>query len=201
MIRLFLFVALILSIHQVFSQETLLNNKIQGISISYFGEGLTHYGIKIGTEYSLKITNKTKIKRNSKEIPKRKEHFLTGNIGSYIHKRNHVGLFINSEIGYRKTRNKGFKYEFLIGIGYLHTFLQGDTYTVSDNGDVEKVNLAGQSNLMIPLSFGLGYDFNLHHKKPFSLYLKPGFFIQYPYNHALVIRPTIDLGLFYYFNK
>ncbi len=127
-------------------------------------------------------------------------HFLTGNIGSYVHKRNHVGLFINSELGYRKTRNKGFNYEFLIGVGYLHTFLQGDTYTVDDNGDVEKVHLAGQSNLMIPLSFGLGYDFNFHYKKPFSLCLKPGFFIQYPYNHALAIRPTIDFGLFYYFN-
>jgi len=201
MIRLFLIIALILSINQVFAQDTLLNNKIQGISISYFGENLTHYGIKIGTEYSLKITNKTKIKRNLKEIPKRKEHFITGNIGSYIHKRNHVGLFINSELGYRKTRNNGFKYEFLIGVGYLHTFLQGDTYTVSDDGTVDKVNLAGQSNLMIPISCGLGYDFNYHYKKPFSINLKPSFFIQYPYNHAIAIRPTIDLGLFYYFRK
>lgn len=201
MIRLFLIITFILSIHQVFAQDTLLNSKIQGISISYFGEYLTHYGIKIGTEYSLKITNKTKIKRNSKEIPKRKEHFITGNIGSYVHKRNHVGLFINSEIGYRRTRNKGFKYEFLIGVGYLHTFLQGDTYTVSDDGAVDKVNLAGQSNLMIPISCGLGYDFNYHYKKPFSLSLKSGFFIQYPYSHAIVIRPTIDLGLFYYFKK
>jgi len=77
---------------------------------------------------------KVKVKRNLKEIHKNKLLFVSGNVGCYKHKRNHLGLFINSEIGFRKTRNKGMKYEYLLGIGYLHTFLQGDTYQVNNDG-------------------------------------------------------------------
>ena len=106
---------------------------------------------------------------------------------------------MGSELGFRKTRKKGFKYEFLVGVNYLHTFLQGDTYEVGNDGAVKKVNLAGQSNLMIPFSFGLGYDFNYYYKKPISVCIKPGFFIQYPHNIAVAIRPTIDIGIYYYF--
>lgn len=192
-------IVLIFLFSDVNGQDTLGYSRITGIGVSYYGEYFTHYGLKIGTEYSIKQKNKTKTKKSSKQIHKRKEVFLTANIGSYIHKRSHVGLFLSSEIGYRKTIRKGFKYEMLIGLGYLHTFLQGDTYEVNDDGTVDRVYLAGQPNLMIPFSIGLGYDFNFHYKKPFSLHLKPSFFIQYPYNQAIAIRPVVDLGLFYYF--
>jgi hypothetical protein len=201
MSRFFIGVFLILLVYQSKPQDsiTILKEKVKGISISYFAEYLTHYGLKVGTEYPLWSKEKIKVRRNSKAIHKNKSVFITGNIGCYIHKRYHTGLFINSEIGYRKTRNKGLTCEYLLGIGYLHTFLQGDTYRVNDNGSVERVILAGQSNLMTSLAFGLGYNFNYHFHKPFSLYLKPGFFIQYPYNTAIAIRPTIESGIFYFF--
>lgn len=203
MSRFFLAVFLILSVYQVKAQDSLAihQKKIKGFSLSYFAEYYTHYGVKAGTEYPLWSKEIVKVKRNSKEIHKNKSVFVTGNIGCYIHKRNHVGLFVNSEIGYRKTRNKGLNYEYLLGIGYLHTFLQGDTYQVNDDGSVERVHLAGQSNLMASLSFGVGYNFDYHYHKPYALFIKPGFFIQYPYNTAFAVRPTIDLGIFYYFKR
>ena len=182
-----------------FGQDTLQNHRFSGIWLSYFGENYAHYGLKITTELPLLTKNKVKTKNSGKIVNKRKEIFITGNIGGYFHKRNNIGVFIGSELGYRKTRKKGFKYEFLLGLDYLHTFLQGDTYEVSNDGNVKRVKLAGQSNLMIPISIGFGYDLNYYYKKPISVSIKPGFFIQYPYNIAVAVRPTIDFGIYYYF--
>jgi hypothetical protein len=203
MIRPLFIIFLLLTTIKINAQDSLVSDqrKIKGLNISYFGEYLTHYGLKIGIEYPIWIKEKVKTKKSSKEIPKQKLIFISGNIGGYFHKRNHIGIFVNSEIGYRKTRLRGFRYEFLIGLGYFHTFLQGDTYEVNDDGSVERIPLAGQANLMIPISAGIGYDFKFCYNKPFNLYLKPGFFIQYPYNLAIAIRPTIEFGLFYYFTK
>jgi hypothetical protein len=177
----------------------LRNHKFSGIGLSYFGENFSHYGLKITTELSLLTKDKVKTKNSGKIVNKRKEIFITGNIGGYFHKRNNIGVFIGSELGYRKTRKHGFKYEFLFGLDYLHTFLQGDTYEVNDDRDVKRVKLAGQSNLMIPISIGFGYDFNYYYKKPISVSIKPGFYIQYPYNIAVAVRPTIDFGIYYHF--
>jgi hypothetical protein len=197
--RLLISLIFVFIISNIFAQDTLQNHKFNGIGLAYYGEYFSHYGLKITTELPLLTKDKVKTKNSGKIVNKRKEVFVTGNIGGYVHKRNHVALFVGSEIGYRKTRKNGFKYEFLLGLEYLHTFLQGDTYEVNDEGEVKKVNLAGQSNLMVPFSLGFGYDFNYHYKKPISISIKPGFFIQYPYNIAIALRPTIDLGIYYYF--
>jgi hypothetical protein len=202
MARYLLAAILLISLNPVKAQDSLKINQplIKGISVSYFAEYFMHYGIKIGTEYPLWSHEKIKVRKNLKEIHKNKSVFVTGNIGCYVQKRYHVGLFVNSELGYRKTRSKGISCEWLLGLGYLHTFLQGDTYQVNDDGSVERVKLAGQSNLMALLAFGVGYNFNYYYHKPYAFHLKPGFFIQYPYNTAIAVRPTIDLGVFYYFN-
>jgi hypothetical protein len=199
--RVALFLIIITSVKYLVAQDSLVNKHklINGFSASYFGEGGSHYGAKIGVEYPLWTKEKIKVKKNHKQIPKSKIVFVTGNVGCYIHRRNNVGLFVNSEIGFRKIRNKGFRYEFLFGLGYLHTFLQGDTYEVNDNGSVKKVFLAGRSSLMTSLSCGLGYDFDYYFHSHFSLFLKPGFFVQYPFNTALAARTTIELGFFYNF--
>lgn len=183
----------------VFSQDTLKSRflHVSRVNISYFGESALHYGLKLGAENSLWIKDKVKTKRNNKESLKRKELILTANLGGYFHKHNHIGLFINSEIGYRKTQKKGFKSEIFLGLGYLHTILQGDTYTVNDDSTVDQLHFAGQSNLMIPLTFGFGYDFDYFYNKPFSIHIKPGFFIQYPYNIQIAIRSTLELGIIY----
>ena len=186
-------------ISNTFGQDTLRNHNFSGIGLSYYGENFSHYGIKITTEFPLLTSDKVKTKNSGKIVNKRRDIFINGNIGGYFHKQNNVGVFIVGELGYRKTRKKGFKYEFILGLGYLHTFLQGDTYEVNDNGDIKRVRLAGQSNLMIPISIGLGYDFNYNYKKPISMSIKPGLFIQYPYNIAVAVRPTIDFGIYYHF--
>ncbi len=203
MSRFILAAIFIISVSQVKAQDSpaVHQNKINGLNVSYFAEYYTHYGIKAGVEYPLWSKEKIKTRRNTKDIHKTKLLFVTGNVGCYVHERNHTGLFVNTEIGYRKTCNKGIRYESHLGVGYLHTFLQGDTYRVNDDGSVEREKSAGQSNLMASLSFGTGYDFSYYYHKPFSVYIKPGFFIQYPYNTIAAIRPTIDMGIFYYFNR
>ena len=192
-----------MSADAITAQDSLMisKKKIKGFSVSYFGQGYSHYGVKIGTEYPLWTKEKIKTKKSLKEIHKNKLIFVTGNVGCYIHRRNTVGVFINSEIGYRKTRKNGFMYEFLLGLGYLHSFLQGDTYEVNADGSVKQVFLAGRSSFMPALCGGIGYDFDYRYHKHFSVFLKPGFFVQYPFNTALAARTSIELGIFYNFHR
>ncbi len=199
--RIFILLVFSFFFSGLYGQDTLQTRLINGFGVSYYGENLSHYGLQLSTEYSLWNRNIKKAQSEYKIIHKRKEFFVIGNIGGYIHKQNHVAVFLNGEIGYRKIFENGLKYELLLGLGYLHTYLQGNTYEVSDDGDVTKVNLAGQSNLMVPVSFGIGYDFNILYDQPFSINIRPGFFVQYPYNIAVAFRPTVDIGFYYYLNK
>jgi hypothetical protein len=167
------------------------------LNISYFGEFVTHPGIKLGAEYPLALRVKEKI--GSKGKQKRREHllFTGGNLGFYRHKRNHFGAFLNAELGYRKTRTKGFKTEGAIGIGYFRTFLDGRTYEVKDNGEVETIKLAGRNKLMYSFSFGIGKDLYQKYQVPISWIVKPTLFVETPYNNGFLPHFALELGVSY----
>lgn len=181
-----------------FSSNDSINNI--GVYVSYFGESITHPGLKLGMEYS--IWNKTGVrnKKNGKQLPYRRELLLIGSLSGYVHPRNHVGMLLGGEIGYRNVRKKGFMYEASAGIGYLHTFLQGDTYTVNDHSKVDQVSLAGQPNLSFLLSVGIGKDYRLVHNKPWAWHIKTTAFTQYPYGSKFMYHYAMEVGVVRYIN-
>jgi hypothetical protein len=143
---------------------------------AYFGETVFHPGLMVGAEYRLLEEDWGTL-------------FVTGNLGTYVHVRNHVGVFLDSEFGYRFTYANGYELEALAGLGYLHTFLDAPVYEVDDQGHVERVTDAGRPHFMPTLSLGTGWQ--LEHVAPF---LRLQVFGQYPFNHELLAHFALLLG-------
>lgn len=178
------------------------NDSIQriGINLSYFGESMTHPGYRFGAEYQLSGKVSTRTKRNGITINRKYELLLKGNLGNYYHFRNHTGLLLDADVGFRYIRKKGFKYEASLGVGYLHTFLQGDAYAVTDYSEVEKVPLAGQSNFSCLISWGIGRDYSFKYGKPWAWHIRNVLFMQYPFGSRCLWHSALELGVTYYLN-
>lgn len=180
-----IFIALI-TVVTGFSEET----EKQGIfdmdeiplSITYFGETVTHPGLMIGSEVELAGNGR--------------HHLLwTANIGTYVHVRNHVGLFVNSEIGWRVTRPSGYFMDAFLGLGYLHVWPQGTVYEVVNN-TVQEVTATGSPKFMPTFSWGFfGWQFDR-----FSIHSRLQFFGEYPYNSYMLPHITVQLGATIYFD-
>lgn len=196
-------IALIFSFAFANAQEIDLKNSTP-INISYFGNFARKQGLKFGIEYPLSFKTKTKKKeKNNGQIKvkiKEKEFFLTGNLGIYNQNKNHLGLFLNSEIAYRKISTKGWKAEFLLGMGYLRTFNSGETFEVI-NGNVERVFGAGSNRFIPSFSFGFGRDLTRVKKKPFAWHFRPTVFFETPYNTWFNPTVSIELGITYHFSN
>ena len=76
------------------------------INVSYFVETLVNPGFEIGYENNFF-----------------RSFNFTVSIGSYIHQRNHAGLFLNTGLNWRHTFPIGYNMEFGLGLGYLHTWV------------------------------------------------------------------------------
>jgi hypothetical protein len=154
------------------------------ISVSYFGETLIHPGIEIGYENSFY-----------------KSFNFTVSIGTYVHQRNHIGLFLNGGLNWRHTFPVGYSMEFGLGLGYLHTWEHGgDTYVVDDGGEVSVKPKYGHPHFMPSIKLGfLGWDFRKKTNIPLRLNADIIIFGQYPFNSFIVPRLTLKAGATYYF--
>jgi hypothetical protein len=143
---------------------------------AYFGETIFHPGLMAGVEYRLLDGDWGAL-------------FVTGNLGSYVHVRNHVGAFLDSELGYRFTYASGYQLEALAGLGYLHTFLAAPVYEVDAAGHVNRVFDAGRPAFMPTFALGTGWRFD-----KFAPFLRLQAFGQYPFNHQLLPHAALLLG-------
>ncbi|MBN2263896.1 MAG: hypothetical protein JW735_13330 [Prolixibacteraceae bacterium] len=171
-------------------------NKSPTFKISYFGEMITHPGLKFGVEHQLFLKESRK---KQKEI----KHQIISclNIGGYTHFKFNTNLFLNTEIGYRHTCSGGFIYETMIGIGYLRTFINGKTYTVTNNGSISEIFLAGSNSFMPSFSLGFGADVKNKNNCIKAWYIKPVLFLQMPYNSSILPHLAIETGINFQLNK
>lgn len=185
-------IALFVSFHFVCIAQKEM--KSSTLKISYFGEMITHPGIKVGFEHSL--LEKDKVKETKRKIKHKRHQLITGaNLGAYTHFKYNTALFLNTEIGYRYIRQGGIIFETMIGIGYLRTFLNGKTYVVNKNGDVSNVFLAGSNSFMPSISFGFGHDVSQKSNRITSWFIKPVVFIQMPYNSSVLPHLALEAGV------
>ena len=175
-----LFFMLFLTIHSMYGQD----KRIMPLNVSYFGESLIHPGIEISYENTfLKTFN------------------FTIGIGTYIHQRNHVGLFVNAGINWRHTFPIGYSMEFGLGLGYLHTWEHGgDTYIADDSGNVSVKSKFGRPNFMPTVKLGLfGWDFRKRTGIPLRINSDIIIFGQYPFNNYMMPHVALKTGVTYYF--
>ncbi len=194
--RIFLLIAVFASFNAS-SQErndSILNRKIK-YNYSYFANSFKNPGLNFGIEYVLKqkvrIRNK---KRGNKEIFKIKttQLNLSGNLGFYIHPKNHVGIFTYYGINYRKTKSRGFQYTLgLNPLGYYRSFLP-ETYKVDIGGNVKKIIFPGNSYFAPNLIIGIGRYRKIKRVKTWFVNLQT--MILTPYNANFVPLFNFEFG-------
>lgn len=170
------------------------------VRISYYGINTFHAGLKVGVEYPIKrkIIEKPRIPRKYGLKIVRKEWIASVNLIGYYHRNNHTGIWLNNELSRRRTGRRGGFKEFTYGLGFLKTFLP-NTYIVNDNGDIEKVFLPGRG--YYTLSFGIAYgkDLSVKHNKPICWYIKPNYYLIFPFNKLFNMGFGFEIGITYKF--
>jgi len=176
-----IFIVLFFIGNLIYAQE---NNRIIPINISYFGEMIVHPGIEIGYENTFY-----------------KWFNYTASIGTYVHQRNHVGLFLSAGINWRYTFPIGYSMEFGLGLGYLHTWEHGgDVYIVDDNGNVSVKPKYGRPHFMPSVKLGLlGWDLRKKSNIPIRINTDIIVFGQYPFNNYLLPHVALKIGVTYYY--
>ena len=97
----------------------------------------------------------------------------------------------------RRTKSNGFLTEFSPEVGLSRTFLGGTTYQVDDNGNVSIKKYAGYYYALVSVGGGIGYDFSITKRKPFSVFSKFNVLMMFPYNSTIYLRPVMEIGLIY----
>ncbi|HEX8576589.1 MAG TPA: hypothetical protein VF677_09890 [Flavobacterium sp.] len=181
-IQVLLFIS-ISFLYPVQAQEVRQESGHSAITIGYFGETITHPGLFAGYEHNL--------------MPqKRYQLLLALNLGGYIHQNNHTGLFSEVGIGQRFNFRSGFLLEQYVGMGYLHTFLNGGPiYEVNDNGVVSETSNKGRSHVMPSVSLGLGWNLARSKKLPLLVFVRPRVFWQYPFNSYALPHVALQVGI------
>ena len=151
-------------------------------SAAYLGELLLHPGLLLGAEYRLAPARAMS--------PRGVRLVLGGNVGSYVHVRNHVGVLADAELGVRYAFRSGLFAEGFAGVGYLHTFLAAPVYEVNAAGHAERVTDLGRPAFMPVLSAGAGYE-----QGDLAGFARLETFGQYPFNQHLLPHFAVVLGV------
>ena len=162
----------------------------QNYRLAYFGETVTHYGLRGGLEYSLHHREKP---RGAASI--RNELMLGINLTVFRHPDNHIGVILSPELGWRRTGKRGGIIQAAVATGLFRSIYEGTTYKRDENGNFKKVPLAGQWGFLPGVSVGFGKDLSVRGETPMILFANVHYMHQYPYNKTHLIRPALEAGV------
>lgn len=151
------------------------------LTVAYFGETATHPGLLLGTEHKAWEAGWHRT-------------FLAANVGGYRHPGNHLGLFAEGALGYRLTFPSGLSLESLVGLGYLHTVLDGPVFAAGPAG-VEPVTDGGRPAWMPSVTLGAGLDGAGLGLADTRLFTRLQLFGQYPYNAYVLPHVATQVGM------
>lgn len=171
------------------------NKKPTTVSISYFGEMITHPGLKLSADFNMKDWDKTKSSKKDSSKIIHKSLIISPTLGFYYHRRYQTGLFVMPEVKYKRQNRKGAFYEFGVGLGYLRTFIS-NTYEVSVNGEVRKVS-AGHNYFATNYFISFGKDLSVKKNLPIAYFIKPQFMYAVPNFPGGVGYLALELGISY----
>ena len=174
--RTLLFVLFLMVSLPVFPQADTVSHPLFGVA--YFPQGGVHPGLALSYERRMAGTDRFQ--------------FLMGaKIGMYYHYRNNTGVFIMAQSGQRYRIYKRLYAEHFIGIGYLHSFLNGgDAYYVTASGQIQKASRAGDPHFMPSFSFGPSYRLGDHAR----IFLRPMIYWVIPFNQRALVQYAWEAG-------
>ena len=160
-------------------------------SVGYFGEFITHPGVKLGMSYTIK--QKSKNKKSGKVINK---GWLTGaNITFYRHKFNHKALMLTGFIGRQRIGNTGFLMQLNFETGYMASFLDGEVYEW--NGNTIEKGKKGSSHAIFGFNGSIGWDFGKRTSLPATFAIVPHLYFQAPFNTTVLLRTALAIQITY----
>jgi hypothetical protein len=152
------------------------------IGIGYFSAGGLYPGFTVNYERALLSIDRYELMLNAKA-------------GAYFHYRNNTGFFLMLQSGQRFRVYKNLFFEHYLGIGYLHTFLNGgDAYYVDAAGQVHKASNRGNPHFMPSVSVGFSYAVRSA-DHPAIIFARPIVFWQIPFNKAALVQYAIEIGV------
>jgi hypothetical protein len=152
------------------------------VGAGYFGQTITHPGVVLEMEYETSI-NKTM------SLPFRVD------LGVYSHPRNHNGLFVDVNYGFRRYYKSGLFLEESIGIGVLGSAINTDVFVVDDNGTVSDGSKVNSLQLMPTLTIGIGYNITKKKEDALTLiWLRPKVSWQIPHKTTASFSPALQFG-------
>lgn len=114
--------------------------------------------------------------------------------GAYFHYRNQTGVFVMAQSGQRIRLYRQLYFEHYVGVGYLHTFLNGgDAYYVDATGTIRKKSNAGMPHFMPSVSFGLGFNSRIDGHQ-YRFFARPIVFWMIPFNQTSLVQYGLELG-------
>ena len=171
---------------------------IHGVTVGYYNDKFGSHGMRVG--YESPVWQNFRQRHDPANI--NHAFILKANVNYYNHKRHHIGLSVNVTIGYRYTSKAGLIIEPLhVGIGYLHSFLNGKTYEAKPDGGFQEVKLAANSTIILPYIqlIGLGFDFRQKSNLPLSFMMSVDPYFQHSVNTQTRIRLATPITMTYYF--
>lgn len=191
---LFILLAISIQAQDTLSECYSRTNGPKSISLSYFGEMITHPGLKIGYNHQVhqRIHHK-KRKSDNKNNYIQRSYLIGISVGSFIHKRYQSGNFTILEPKYRVERNSGLFYEIALGGGYMRT-LTPSIYI--ENGELKKINF--HNNYFITsVSASIGKNVSCKRSVPLEWFIKPQFISALPNFPKSVGYFALELGINY----
>jgi len=174
-----IFLLLFLISHALTAQTNSVSSDF--IGVSYFSEGGFYPGFTINFERTL-LANK------------RFEILAAARAGAYFHYRNHTGTFLMIQSGQRIRLYRQLYFEHYLGLGYLHSFLNGgDPYYVDAAGMIHKKSNSGSPHFMPSVSFGLSYVIAVSERQ-MRLFGRPMIFWLIPFNKTSLVQYGLEVG-------
>lgn len=156
--------------------------KVINVGAGYFGHTLTNPGLVLEAELEHMFTERT-------SLP------LYANMGTYVHPRNHYGIYLEAGAGFRRYLRSGLFFEERFGVGILQTFVHSDAvYRVDDSGQVSEASRLNQPDFMPSVSLGLGYRLGSKQGGQNLIWLRPKLFFQMPHKTAINYHLAMQLG-------
>lgn len=153
----------------------------KSITVSYYGELLTHPGLLVTGEYHLVENGRSVL-------------FTDFRVGGYNHFMNHTAIFIGAELGYRLDIGTLFGFEVNSGVNYFHKWVDGDIYKIS--GDtVEKIDNWGSSHILPNITLGFSINMGKRNDKPLTFLVATELFGEYLFNSYMLPHLSINIGV------
>jgi len=148
----------------------------------YFGQTITHPGFVMEAELEHMFSEHV-------SLPVRLD------AGYFVHPRNHSGLFLDLNAGFRRYFISGLFLEESVGVGVLQSFLHSDAvYQVDESGNVSEASRANPVQFMPSLTLGIGYNLTKDSGTRNLIWLRPKLYWQVPHKTLSTYNFAVQVG-------